>query len=136
MLGNTNGFQKGCKNRLGAKHSKQSKIKIGENSARFWTRKKRKDFSESIMGNNNPNWKGDRAGYRALHEWIESIRGKPDRCDECGATEKPKKYKRFFCWVNLNHKYNRNVEEWAKMCVVCHGKYDVDNKLRKHKCVV
>jgi hypothetical protein len=37
-------------------------------------------------------WKGDKAGYRALHKWIEGKKGKPAICAFCLKTNNETKY--------------------------------------------
>jgi len=70
-------------------------------------------------GRKNGMWKGDSAGYSALHIWISSVLGKPRRCSFCGTTKAKK-----FEWANLSHKYKRRVDDWVRLCTKCHIKYD------------
>ena len=44
-------------------------------------------------GENNDSWKGDKAGYKALHYRVTNIRGTPNKCEVCG-TEDTKIYQR------------------------------------------
>lgn len=71
---------------------------------------------------NNPNWKGRFAGYSAMHKWVESKKGSPDNCEECGVTGKRK-----YHWANIDHSYRRVLEDYIRMCVPCHRKYDIEN---------
>ena len=69
-------------------------------------------------------WKADRAGYRAIHYWIERKLGKPHFCEMCGRRDlKHRQYQ----WVNLDHKYKRVLSQWRRMCAKCHIRYDVEN---------
>ena len=41
------------------------------------------------------------------------------RCDNCGSID-AKKYE----WANIDHKYNRILDDYIQMCTTCHRKYD------------
>lgn len=69
-------------------------------------------------GVDNPNWKGDKAGYAALHIRIERLKGKPKKCEECGST-KASRYE----WANLTGKYN-DPDDYKRLCRSCHAKHD------------
>ena len=68
---------------------------------------------------NNPNWKGAKAGYQSIHNWLYLRLGKPKECGHCGSGEK-KRYE----WANISKKYKRDVTDWIRLCVSCHRKYD------------
>lgn len=70
----------------------------------------------------NSSWKGDKAGYAALHYRVENMRGKPQECGVCGETKKQK-----YEWANLTGKYE-DVNDYKRMCCSCHAKYD--NKIK------
>lgn len=65
-------------------------------------------------------WKGDFAGYSAMHYWVNREKGKPKKCEHCGRTDK-KKYE----WANKNHTYKRNKDDYVRLCTSCHRKYDL-----------
>lgn len=96
--------------------------KLSHQHGRRWTLKKDawnkgKKFPEKT-GENNPNWKGDEAGYDALHRWVERKLGKPNKCSHCEKTN---------CvldWANIDHTYKRNTEDWLRLCRPCHRKRD------------
>lgn len=92
---------------------------------KYWFRK-----GEGI-GNDNPKWKGDEAGYAAIHKWVQRQKGKAIRCENTDCTYprrdnwgrtllKPKK----FHWANISHKYKRDVNDWMQLCQSCHFRYD------------
>src|SRR3990167_2875718 len=73
--------------------------------------------------------------YRTIHNWMENNFGKPNKCEECGLSKKPKlkingrpfKDKRnYFQWANINKKgiYLRNRKDWKMLCTRCHAKKD------------
>jgi hypothetical protein len=69
---------------------------------------------------NNPRWKGDKVGYHGVHDWLNRIFGKADRCELCGASDK-----RMYHWCKkLGAPYFRNRENFIMLCVSCHRKYD------------
>lgn len=76
------------------------------------------------IGNSNPNWKGNKAGYRALHYWVERQLGKAKSCVQCGLSEIPKGFKRYFGWANKSHRYERDIKDWMQLCMPCHKNYD------------
>lgn len=65
----------------------------------------------------NPLWKGDAAGYQALHLRVQMARGKPQRCERCGTTEGRME------WANLTGDYV-DVNDYERMCVSCHRTFD------------
>lgn len=67
----------------------------------------------------HPNWKGDDAGYQALHAWVRLRKGKPSVCEKCGTTD-AKKYE----WANISHEYKRDVDDWIRLCTSCHRYFD------------
>lgn len=69
-------------------------------------------------------WKGDFAGYAAMHKWVEKLKGKPNKCELCGKTGDR------FQWANVDHQYKRKLEDYIRMCPKCHCKYDKENNLR------
>jgi len=73
----------------------------------------------------NPNWKGDKVCYGALHTWINRNLGKPKECNFCGQT------KVMLHWANINHKYERKFEDYIPLCVVCHKGYDSNFRRQK-----
>lgn len=76
-------------------------------------------------GENNKLWKGDRVGKTALHDWVKLHYGFPNTCEHCGfASENHHKIH----WANKSGNYRRSREDWLRLCVSCHKKYDVRDK--------
>lgn len=67
----------------------------------------------------NHNWKGDRARYNALHNWVRLRLGNPSICINCGNTT-AKKYD----WSNISYQYKRILSDWERLCRSCHMKKD------------
>ena len=74
------------------------------------------------VGAENKTWKGDNVGYRALHSWVRRWLGTPDTCEHCGKVGLTGKK---INWANKSHKYFRELNDWIRLCVSCHKKYDL-----------
>lgn len=72
----------------------------------------------------NPNWKGNKVSYVALHKWVYRHKGKALKCEFCG---KEKTTPKSIQWANKDHKYLRNLEDFISLCVVCHRNFDIKN---------
>ena len=66
--------------------------------------------------------------YRALHNRIEISLGKPSKCSHCGV-EKEGKHK--FHWANISKKYKKDLNDWIRLCVPCHMKFDKHWEIRR-----
>ena len=77
------------------------------------------------IGNKNPNWKGDKVGYNALHGYIRKRKTKPELCERCN--KRPA-----FDLANISQKYKRELSDWEYLCRKCHMDGDGrNNKLRE-----
>lgn len=85
------------------------------NPLSYWEGKKRPD----MLGEKHPLWKGENAGYEAIHGWVKNMLGRPKLCEHCG-TKTAKKFE----WANKDHSYKRNIEDWIRLCTKCHRAYD------------
>lgn len=114
------GFQKGHKVFGGVKtrfNSKRAKL--------YGFQKGHPRFVENYKkGKDSPIWKGDNVLYYSKHSYVKRLKGKPQKCEFCGTTEIPKGRKQWFEWANVDHKYRRNPEDYIRLCVPCHRKYD------------
>jgi len=70
-------------------------------------------------GSKNSTWKGDAAGYQALHLRVSRLLGNPTRCDVCGTTDPTVSYD----WANLSGRYY-DIRDYLRMCRSCHWKRD------------
>lgn len=84
---------------------------------------------KNLSGENSPTWKGEDTGYGPKHSWIKRMKGAPKECKHCGSTDKSE---RSYHWANIDHKYSRNPDDYIRLCVSCHDKYDKSHNLRKH----
>jgi hypothetical protein len=78
-------------------------------------------------GIKNPIWKGDEAGYSALHKWLKYNFGKAVKCEnpECSYPRKSKRGKLMvkaftFHWANKSGEYKRDISDWWQLCISCH----------------
>lgn len=104
---------------LGIKHSEATKRKISR------ANKGNPKLINANRGERAYNYKGGEVGYGALHEWVRRWLGKPNKCENCGATDK-KRYE----WANISGDYLRDLGDWARLCKSCHCLIDnVGNKV-------
>lgn len=69
--------------------------------------------------NKNPFWKGDKAGYFAIHGWLTRKLGQPRKCVQC-RTKTSKRYH----WANISGKYKRDIKDYKRLCQSCHMRFD------------
>lgn len=59
--------------------------------------------------------------YTATHQWIIRRLGKPTTCEHC---QKTGLTGRHIHWANKDHSYKKDLDNWIRLCVSCHRKYD------------
>ena len=69
----------------------------------------------------SPFWKGNEVGYSALHEWVIKKLGQPSKCKHCNQDDLSG---REIHWANKSKEYKRDLDDWIRLCVPCHKKYD------------
>lgn len=104
----------------GHKPSEESKQKNREwhLGKRSWNKGKHPKYLQEC---NHPQWKGNGVGYGALHDWVKRHKGITHICEHCGKYVENTKY---IHWANTNHKYRRVLEDYIRLCISCHRKYD------------
>lgn len=81
--------------------------------------------SEKMLGKKNPKWKGDKAGYSAIHTWLVRTLGLATHCERCGIKGKKIGNKWNIDWALLKGKnYERKPEKFWMLCHKCHLIYD------------
>lgn len=65
----------------------------------------------------NPQWKGKKVGYVALHVWVKSRLKKPDFCQVCKKNPP-------YDLANISQKYKRDLSDWEWLCRSCHMNSD------------
>ena len=73
---------------------------------------------KNALGNKN-HWKGDVVGYQGVHAWLRKKYGKPNFCEHCKIINK-----KMYHWANISKNYKRKRNDWLRLCVPCHMKYD------------
>ena len=122
MLGNTNGFKKGEEKLPFSKnHLKKLSINWFKKGDDPWNLGKK---VEAMQNEKHPNWKGENVSYVALHTWVARYLGKPCICEFCGRNGLKGKQ---IHWANKSREYKRDLEDWLRLCVPCHKKYDLAN---------
>jgi hypothetical protein len=78
-----------------------------------------------LVGKDNPmfgekgwNWKGDKAGYAAIHYWVKKNKPKPECCEEC------KKQIEELELANISGEYKRDINDFKYLCAKCHFEFD------------
>ena len=89
------------------------------------------NLSKATSEENNPAWKGDGVGYRALHHWVTRKLGKPKGCSHCHKMVEGQGIH----WANSDGKYERDLECWVRLCAKCHKNHDKINNLFTRKNV-
>lgn len=69
-------------------------------------------------GSNNPGWRGDEAGYQAIHIYLRRNFPKAGACDGC-RERKPTDYA-----LIKGRAYTRNRDDYRELCKGCHLRYD------------
>jgi len=85
-----------------------------------------KNIGLAQMGKKHWNWKGDKVGYKGLHDWVSRNYGKPHICWFCGKTDAKK-----FEWANISGKYLRDKCDWIRLCASCHDLFERNPVKRK-----
>lgn len=102
---------------------------LGLSQKQVWRRMKNNKIPTRVArkrnqwGENNDSWKGDKAGYSALHYRVYSKLGKAKKCIWCQSTEHVQ-------WHNPTKEYT-DVEKYISLCASCHAK--VENRARNFK---
>ena len=93
---------------------------------------KSEDIKEKISlannGMNNGCWKGEKASYNSIHEWVRNHKPKSLVCEICHKNKKTE-------LMNIDHKGKRNINDYIWACRKCHVNYDYKTNKRggKHK---
>ena len=81
-----------------------------------------------LVGEQDPNWKGEEATYNAKHRWIHKHWVKTEHCEMCKQyTPAPPNTRLKFGtqWANISGEYKRIREDWMELCPKCHRNYDL-----------
>jgi hypothetical protein len=70
------------------------------------------------IGEISGNWKGENAGYTAIHHWVRKRKNNLNICEKCG------KKTDFLDLANISQKYSRDLSDWEYLCRRCHMEKD------------
>src|SRR5690348_11380976 len=80
-----------------------------------------------VHGHNSPReaasvfWRGEDAGYGAIHMWLQDKHPKTGTCENCGATGQTQ-----YAFDHRIGSHTRNREDYRELCPSCHLAYDVE----------
>lgn len=112
---NSGQFQKGHKVLDGwEKGAFQKGHKTWSKGLTKYTNSVLKKLSEDRSGEKNWNWKGDKVGYLALHDWVRNTLGNPIKCSNGHITER-------HVWANISGEYKREKSDWHELCMSCNA---------------
>lgn len=94
-------------------------------------KRKLKEARKHRVGKLAPSWKGDDAGYSAIHCWVRKIMGNPITCKECNIAGEKIGRRWNLEWANISGEYKRNLADWVGLCKKCHSKFDEIGEGRK-----
>lgn len=117
------GFKKG--NIPKYKFSKDNPFRFKKGGIPWNKGKKGVQSFEYMVGEKHYKWKGDKAGYGSIHDWVKRQLGKPQKCEFCGQIES---IEHRLNWANKTGKYLRDINDWLRLCLKCHRKYDKQQK--------
>lgn len=118
MIGENNPF-------YGKKHTIEAKLKIGNIAkGRNYTKEQKESFA--TIGEINSQWMGDKVGYSAIHSWVRKWKGQSGICEKCGKTNLKGQQ---IHWANIDHQYHRILDDYIRLCALCHRQYDIENGL-------
>lgn len=79
------------------------------------------------QGKRDRTFKGTETEYKYLHAWVQKKLGKPTTCILCKKTGLTG---RKIHWANVSRRYLFSTDDWIRLCVPCHGKFDTKNSRR------
>ena len=77
-------------------------------------------------GEKNGNYKGDSAGYDAIHRWVRTRRPNEGICEICGTSDKT-------LILACVGEYTRDITQFKWVCWGCHNKHDHENPRHPQK---
>lgn len=86
---------------------------------------------DAPQAKNNFLWRDNKNKYTKVHRWVSKILGRDSFCESCG-TEEDRRYE----WANISGEYKEEVEDWLRMCVPCHRKFDMTDEWKHNMSIV
>jgi hypothetical protein len=76
-----------------------------------------KKLNANQANEDNRYWKGEKVGYKGLHQWVRNHLERPNLCSICNEKESREV-------ANLDGKYSRDLKTWVWTCRSCHMRMD------------
>ncbi len=95
---------------------KASERQIGKKNSNFG------NHTSKNKGKNNPNWKGEKAKFIAIHTYISKRKEKPNKCENCNKGNRRIE-------LSFNHdlgNHTRNPNDYEYLCSKCHKQRDIN----------
>lgn len=129
------GGAKSAETRRGTKRTVETRTKMSLARKAYYKRiggypEEQRAKQRVMKGDMLYNWKGDAAGYGALHSWVKRWLGKPDTCEHC---KKAGLKGVHIHWANRSGEYLRELGDWIRLCARCHRIFDVEKGLGRVK---
>lgn len=70
------------------------------------------------------NYKGSME-YSMIHKWVNKNKGRIKACERCGLSDPNRRYE----WANISGVYDRDLNNYERLCVPCHRKKDGTDKI-------
>ena len=81
------------------------------------------------FGTKSRAWKGNNAGYVAIHSWIVKHFGKANKCENPNCKSKnPKRFEHAL--IKGRQANSRDINDYIMFCPSCHRKYDMTDELK------
>jgi len=78
---------------------------------------------------NHPSWKGNNVTYRMIHMWLVAKFGKANTCENVDCSGKSETFE----WALVKGcSYERQRENFIRLCKSCHTSYDMTDEARKN----
>jgi hypothetical protein len=74
-------------------------------------------MSYTKTGEKHHQWKGDSAGFGAIHRWVRRHKPQPQLCDNCQINTP-------FDVANISGRYLRDINDYQWLCRSCHMTQD------------
>lgn len=85
---------------------------------------------EKRRNERTPHWLGDGVGKIGIHVWLRKNFGKPQLCEGIKGIICNRKSKLHEWALRKGFNYERKRENFIRLCVPCHRKYDLSREHR------
>lgn len=75
--------------------------------------------ASGLRGEETSQWRGDEAGYGAVHAWLRKYHPKSGVCEECGEAKRTT-----YAFKRHPERHTRNRKDYLELCYSCHNRMD------------